>query len=169
MHFSYLNYITFLICFFVLGSDIDSRSRFFDNLVQYKEETVFGNKNMGIKEEELVRRISEIRELAKEDKNIDAAGLIGGMLTQAHEDNLPVRQKASAFIWSFVFPPIALYYFVKFIPRVENDARRTAWICLLFGAIGLLVLWWSTAIMFSSPELKSIENLSPQDIQSLTQ
>jgi hypothetical protein len=121
------------------------------------------------KEDELAARIAEIQKLGREDKNIDTAGLISGMLASAHEDNLSARQKASAYIWSFMFPPAALYYFFRFFPRAENDAQQTAWLCLLFGAIGMVVLWWSTALLFSSPEIKNIENITPQDIQSLTQ
>lgn len=119
------------------------------------------------KEERLSEQIAKIQQMAKENPQIDANALIATLFTKNQESFLPEGEKMKAYLVSLFVPPFGLYFVAKFFTRTESDARRTAWVCLLLTVVAVILTWWVLGSAFSNPQIQQIQNLNPQDIQSL--
>lgn len=122
------------------------------------------------KETELAAEIEKIRQLARENKNIDEQALITALL-EAHAavETLPGAEVVRAYIVSLLIPPLGLYYAIKFWLRSETDARKTAYICLALTAASVIITFWLAGSILSSPEIKNIQSITPEQIRELTQ
>ncbi|TSA45641.1 hypothetical protein D4R52_01975 [bacterium] len=125
---------------------------------------------MESKEDKLARQVEEVAKLAKQDKNIDAMAMVEMLMRQHEARYLPVKEKTRAFIFSIVVPPAALYYFFRLYGRDETDARQTAWVCLILGIVSIWLMWWFGSVFLnSSQQLQEIKNITPDQINQLTQ
>lgn len=122
------------------------------------------------REEKLAEEIARIQKLAAENPGVDANLLIERLLAREQQSSLPAKETTKAYMLSLLVPPLGIYYAFKFFFRPEPVARRAAWICLILTALSLFILWALGNTLFSAaPQLQQIQNLTPQQIQDLTQ
>ncbi len=120
-------------------------------------------------EEQITEEIKRIEELKKTDKNIDVKALVENTFAR-HATDTPTSGKTRAYLVSLLFPPMGLYYFVKFIVRDGADAKKTAWMSLVLTIIASVLTWWLLSASFSTNStIKDIENINLKQIQELTQ
>lgn len=122
-------------------------------------------------EEELGEQIAKIQELAKTNKNLDAAAMITRLLEEHQSSSIPNKMRIRAFLVSMLFPPFGLYYVFKFLLRPERDARRLALICFLL-TVGAIIFLWAILKIILAPyagSLDQIQNIDLKQIQELTQ
>lgn len=114
-------------------------------------------------------------ELARKDKNIDVATLMAAALEKSTSNMLPAGKKRWAYLVSLGFPPFGLIYAVKYWFSDKQDARDTAWMCIVLTCISLMLLVVMGKILLAGPTgnssdtVQQIEKISPKDIQQLTQ
>ena len=116
-------------------------------------------------EQQLVAEIEKIRNAA-EDSQVNVQEAVKILFEQNKADYLPSALKVRVYLISFFFPPFGLYYAVKFwFFRTEQDARKTAWICLGITIATFLLIGAVMQILVSSlPQLKQV---GPEQIQEL--
>ena len=123
---------------------------------------------MADREQDLSEKIEQIRKVAKANPGVDEAALASALLQEHSKGGLPGKEVARAYVVSLLAPPFGLYYVFKYWLRSESDARKTAIVCLIMTTVSLAVLWFLGSVIFSSPQIQSIQNLNPQDVRQLT-
>ncbi len=119
----------------------------------------------------LEQQISEIAQLAKENKEVDAAALMLQAL-QTHERNLlPASQKRLAYAVSLVAPPFGLLFAVKFWFSGADDGEHAAYACIALTVVALVLLWLFAQSLLSSSGVNpaQLEQLTPQDVLQVVQ
>ncbi|OGG07855.1 hypothetical protein A3D05_03085 [Candidatus Gottesmanbacteria bacterium RIFCSPHIGHO2_02_FULL_40_24] len=57
-----------------------------------------------------------------------------------------------AYIFSVIFPPAGLFYFVKYFFFIEEDnSKKTALTCLILAIISIYINIWMFKYLFSQP------------------
>jgi hypothetical protein len=129
------------------------------------------NKYMPTSEHKLEQQVSEIAELAKENKQVDVAALMLNAL-QNHTSNLvPSNQKRSAYFVSIGLPPFGLLYAAKFYFSDYDDGQETAYVCMTLTVVtlGLVFLFGKIFFASSGVSVQQIEQIKPSDVMQLTQ
>jgi hypothetical protein len=122
-------------------------------------------------EEKLAAQVNEIQALAKENKNIDTAALLLSAL-DSHSSNLvPAKQKRWAYLISIAVPPFGLLFALKYFFSDEDDARHTAYACMVLTVVSVLIVYFFSKSLFSTAGVtpQQIEQIKPSDIYQLTQ
>lgn len=96
-------------------------------------------------EEDLQKEISQYTELANKDKNVNASALVINALEHHDDDNVSVKSKRYAYLFSFLFMPLGLFVAVYYFAFSEKkDANKVALVCILisiFTAGAFLILF----------------------------
>src|SRR5262245_60774363 len=125
---------------------------------------------MSPNEERLAAEIEQIQKLSKADKNINAEVLINAAFAKAHQEEAGVPHLKRAYAVSLLAPPFGLYYAFKFFLRPEPAYRRQVWICFRLTIVSIAFMWILAKLLFvAAPGLNDLQNINPQDIQSLIQ
>ena len=122
-------------------------------------------------EKKLADQVQAISELAKENKNIDAAALMLNALQTSEKNVVSSRAKRWAYIVSIGAPPLGLLFAIRYYFSGEDDAKRVALTCvgLTIAAVGLLFLFTQMFMSTSGVSLDQIERINPTDVLELTQ
>jgi len=121
-------------------------------------------------EKELEQKFKEYEELAKQDKNIDAAGLMMNALEDQPKNLLTPKMRRWVYFISIAFPPFGLLFAVKFyFFSDKSDAKRTGHICVALTILAFALVWLVGQIMFQSAgvDMNQIQQINPQDLQDL--
>lgn len=126
---------------------------------------------MQTSEHKLEQQVEEIAQLAKENKNIDAAALMMSVLDSHQRNLLPVSQKRLGYFVSLAAPPLGLLFALKFYYSDYDDARHAAYTCVVLTVVSLLLFWLFVKVLFSGSTVtpEQIEQIKPSDIMQLTQ
>jgi len=122
-------------------------------------------------EKKLEEQFREFKDLAKEDKNIDAASLMINALENQPKNAVAQKKKTRAYLVSLLLPPFGLLYALKYYLSAESDATQIANVCVILTAIAFLILWLTVRMMLagSGINLEQIQQINPSDIQQLLQ
>jgi len=122
-------------------------------------------------ETKLEKTIEEYSKLGKENKNIDVASLMLSALKNEKQNEASPKMKRWAYLVSLGLPPLGLLFALKFYFGDEDDARKTAYICVLLTIASFILLWWTSKLVFTSSgtSVQQIEQIKPSDIYQLTQ
>lgn len=119
----------------------------------------------------LEQQVSEIAELAKENKNVDVAALMASAL-QNHRSNLvPVNQKRLAFLVAIGAPPFGLLFALKFYFSDYDDGRHAAYMCIVLTVVSLILVTLFSKSLFSTASVipEQVEQIKPSDVFQLMQ
>lgn len=126
-------------------------------------------------EEQFAKRLADIRELGKEDKNIDVAGLAMAALAEADLNQTDPRRRKWAYLISVGAPPLGLLFAVWYAFSGKADGKRVALLCVIFTglSLGIAVLlgslvWSSLGSTMHTNGFETL-NLNVDDIKSLYQ
>jgi hypothetical protein len=125
---------------------------------------------MQTSEKKLADQVSEIHQLAKENKNIDVAALMLNAL-ESHTSNLvPAKQKRLAYLVSIGVPPFGLLFALKFFFSDYDDARQTAYTCIALTMVCIGVVYFFSKSLLSTAGVtpQQIEQIKPGDIYQLS-
>lgn len=122
-------------------------------------------------EDKITKELEAYKELAKQDKKIDIAGLVIKALEKHEENTLSVKQKRWAYLISLGLPPFGLIFAVKFYLSGKDDGEQAAWTCGALTALGILLFILLIQVILSGTgvNLNQIQEIKPSDIQQLTQ
>ncbi len=126
---------------------------------------------MQTSERKLEDQVSEIAQLAKENKNVDVAALMANVL-QNHQSNLvPTNQKRLAFAIALGAPPFGLIFAIKFYFSDYDDGHHAAYMCIILTVVSLVLISLFTKSLFSTAHVtpQQIEQIKPSDILQLSQ
>ncbi|MBP9686283.1 MAG: hypothetical protein KBD66_00605 [Candidatus Doudnabacteria bacterium] len=119
----------------------------------------------------LEQQITEIAQLAKENKEVDAAALMLQAL-QTHERNLlPASQKRLAYVVSLAAPPFGLLFAAKFWFSGADDSEQVAYTCIALTVVALVLVWLfaQSLVSGSGVDRAQLEQLTPQDVLQVVQ
>lgn len=122
-------------------------------------------------DKKLEQQIGDIAQLAKENKQIDAAALMMQAL-QTHERNLlPASQKRLAYFVSLAAPPFGLLFAIKFWFSGTDDGEHAAYACIILTVVALLLVWIfaKSLITGSGVDPAQLQQLTPQDVLQVVQ
>jgi len=111
-------------------------------------------------------------EMAKRDKNVEAAALMMNALKTQNESWVSVKAKKWAYLVSLCLPPFGLIFVVKYyLSSDKSDARRVANICLILTVVSLVLAWLTLQLLSASMgnNLDQLQKINPQDVQNLLQ
>jgi hypothetical protein len=122
-------------------------------------------------EKKLESQVQAISELAKENKNVDAAALMLNALQVSEKNMVSARAKKWAYIVSIGAPPLGLLFALRYYFGTKDDAKQVALTCvaLTVVAVGLLFLFTKMFLASSGVSLEEIEGIHPADVIELTQ
>ena len=124
---------------------------------------------MQTSEKRLEEQIHEISQLARENKEVDAAALMLRAL-ETHERNmLPASQKRFGYFVSIGFPPLGLLFALKFWFSGTDDGEQAAIACIILTVVSLVLLWVTLSSIFSGGTAEQLQQINPQDVLELTQ
>lgn len=115
--------------------------------------------------------VKEYADLAKEDKNIDAATLMINALQQHDQNRVNPKWKRWAFVISLTIPPVGLIFAAYYFLRTENDARSAGVWCIVLTAISLIatIVFFKIILDGSGASIEQIQQIKPEQIYELTQ
>ena len=122
-------------------------------------------------EKEIVRKLEQYRELAKENKNIDVAALTASTFEQERRDEIDVGKKRWAYLISAGLPPFGLLIALRYYFSGKTDGKRVALICVILTVAAGLIGWVLAAAMFSSlgTSPSQFQDVKMEDLKSLLQ
>ena len=122
-------------------------------------------------EDKLSKELEAYRQLAKEDKNIDVAGLMIQAISKQEANMLPEKLKRWGFLVSLAVPPFGLLFAAKFYTSGKDDGKQAAWICIALTALSVFVAWLFFKVLLSSSgvSVNQLQQIKPQDIQNLVE
>lgn len=126
---------------------------------------------MGSPNSKLEAQVSEIAELAKENKNVDIAALMTSVL-QNHQSNLvPTNQKRFAFMMALGVPPFGLIYAIKFYFSDYDDGHHAAYMCIVLTLVSIVLIALFSKSLFSTANVtpQQVEQIKPSDVFQLMQ
>lgn len=122
-------------------------------------------------DKKLEQQIGDIAQLAKENKQIDAAALMIQAL-QTHERNtLPASQKRLAYIVSLTAPPFGLLFAIKFWFSGADDGEHAAYACIILTVVALVLVWLfaQSLVSGSGVDPTQLQQLTPKDVLQIVQ
>ena len=122
-------------------------------------------------EKEILRKLSEYEELAKENPKVDVAALMSSALMAPTNTVRPGWKRFSYFI-SITAPPLGLIPAVFYFFGGKSDGKRTAINCIILTLISALGSWFLLKSLISnvpSEQLDQIQQIKPDEIRSLLQ
>lgn len=122
-------------------------------------------------DDKLSQELEAYRKLAKEDKNIDVAGLMIQALGKQQANVLPDKQKRWAFLISLAVPPVGLLFAAKFYMSGKDDGKQAAYICIALTAVSIIIAWlfFKALVSSSGISVDQIQQIKPQDIKDIYQ
>lgn len=118
--------------------------------------------------ENLNQQIEALQELKKQNPDVDVDAL---MLSALHQHST-LTEKPKSYKWAYLIslgvPPFGFFFAIKFFMSGEQKDRDAAFVCLILTGISI-ILFVSIAKMFAGSGVSSINQLTPADVQNLTQ
>lgn len=113
----------------------------------------------------------EYAELAKQDKNVDAAALMINALQQQDQNKLSPKAKRWAYLISLGVPPLGFVFGLYYFTKSESDSKSAAIICIILTTISLVfsIVFFQSLLNSSGVTVEQIQQINPQDIYQLTQ
>lgn len=123
------------------------------------------------RKKKLAEQFRAFQDMAKEDKNIDAASLMINALDNQPKNAVAQKRKTRAYLVSLLLPPFGLFYALKYYLSAEPDAKPVANVCVILTAISCLILWLTVKMMLAGSGInpQQIWQINPADIQQLLQ
>ncbi len=120
---------------------------------------------------ELSKKVETYQNLAKENPNIDVGLLMMNALQTQKQNVVSAKFKRWAYLISISVPPFGILFALKLFWGDEDDARQTAWICVILTAVSLLFYWMFGKVLLSGTgtSFQQIQQIKPSDIRQLTQ
>lgn len=122
-------------------------------------------------EKELADQVEVISQLAKENKNVDAAALMLNALQTSQKNLVSARAKKWVYVISIGAPPLGLLFALRYYFGSEDDAKQVAFTCvaLTVVAVGLLLLFTKMFMSGTGVSLQEIEHIKPTEVMELVQ
>ncbi len=123
-------------------------------------------------DKQLSETLEQYQELAKQDKNVDVAGLMMSALQKQDENRISSKAKTRAYVVSLLVPPFGLLFAVKYYFFDDrDDGKSVALMCLVLTAVVIIGTWLFIKALFSTAGVtpQQIEQIRQQDIQQLLQ
>ena len=122
-------------------------------------------------DEKLNEIVKEYADLAKENKNIDAATLMINALQQQDQNKLDLKWKRWALVLSLALPPIGFLFAFYYFTKDENDAKSAALWCVVLTVLSLLlsIIFFKLILDGSGVNLQQVQQIKPEQIYELTQ
>jgi hypothetical protein len=126
-------------------------------------------------EKEIASRVEQYRELAKEDKKIDAVALMTSALVQSGEEAVAAKNKRWAYLVSVGLPPLGLLPAVYYYFSGKADGKRVALTCVILTVLAAAVAWFvgslaMSGLSSSGGQLQDVNlNVNLRDLHNLLQ
>ena len=122
-------------------------------------------------DKKLEQQINEYQAIAKENPNVNVGLLMMNALQNQQKNLVLPKAKKWAYLISIGVPPLGLLFALKYFFDEKDDAKQTAWVCIILTAISLLIFWLTAKLLFSGSDtsLEQIHQIKPSDIMQLTQ
>lgn len=122
-------------------------------------------------DKQLEQLAAEYADLAKNDKNVDAAALMINALQQQDQNKLSPKAKKWAYLLSLGVPPLGFAFAIYYFTKSETDAKSAAIICAVLTTISLAfsIIFFQTVLHSTGVSVEQIQQINPQDIYQLTQ
>ncbi len=119
----------------------------------------------------LEKKIETYSELGKENPNVDVSMLMMNALQNEGRKGGSSKSYRTAYLVSIGLPPFGLIYALKYYFSDDENDKQAALICVLLTVISIIVFFALSKLIFSSSgtSFQQIEQISPKDIQQLTQ
>lgn len=128
------------------------------------------------KEKQLEEQFLEYKKLAQENDTIDLASLMINALENQNKYVVSPRLKRLAYLISIGFPPLGIFFAIKFYYFDDkDDARHIGNVCLALTAIVIvfliLFIWITGKIILSGAgvNMDQLQQLNVNDLQDLLQ
>ena len=124
-------------------------------------------------EKEIEKKLQQYQELAKENKDINAAALMMSELESHAGNRVSGKQKKWAYLISIGLPPLGLFFALKFyFFDSKDDGKRAAIVCVVLTAASIIFGWLTLKMMFSGAgineqQLQQIQQINLQDVRDL--
>jgi hypothetical protein len=122
-------------------------------------------------EKKLERQFDEYLNLHKENKNVDIAGLMLNALQNQKKNLVSEKQKRWAYLISIGIPPFGFLFALNFYLSDKEDGKSVGNVCIVLTILSVLSFWAISKMLFSGSgtSLNQIQQITPQDIQQLSQ
>jgi hypothetical protein len=117
-------------------------------------------------DDQLAKKIETYQDLAKENPNVDVSMLMLNALTNQGKNVVSPKWKKWAYLFCISLPPFGLFCALRYWMGDEDDARETAWMCIILTAVaGVIYIIGAKALFTSSgANVQQIEQITPQEI-----
>ncbi len=122
-------------------------------------------------DKKLEEQVKIYADLAKENKNVDVAGLMMNALQRQEENKLSARSKHWAYLISLGLPPLGLIFAIRFWLSDKDDGNNAAIMCVVLTIFSIALGYATLKTMISSSgvNVNQVEQIKPQDILQLNQ
>jgi len=122
-------------------------------------------------EKKLEKELRTYQEIGEKNPDVNVEMLMMNAIANRKQGQISPRQKRWAYLISIGLPPFGLFFALKYFFGSEDDARQTAWTCVILTVIAIASIWLMGKILFAGAgdSLNQLQQLSPSDIRELTQ